>query len=117
MIASLEPHVVQRHCKNKTPAAPLFTLTEVRPRLPEINAQAGVDVSPHDLRATFATIAEELVSVYALKRMLNHAASGDVTGGHYIMKSESQLRAGWQAVADFIEQLAAGAPAAAHNAA
>ncbi len=39
--------------------------------------------------------------------MLNHAAAGDVTGGHYVAKSEAQLRAGWQSVADFIEQQAA----------
>lgn len=57
------------------------------------------------------------MSLYALKKMLNHAAAGDVTSGHYVKKSDVQLRAGRQAVADFIEQLAAGAPAAAQNAA
>lgn len=103
--------IVQRQVKGKTPAAPLFALGDVRSRLAAINAEAGVTVSPHDLRATFATIAEELVSVYALKRMLNHAAAGDVTDGNYIKKSEAQLRAGWQAVADFIEQLAESAAA------
>lgn len=46
------------------------------------------------------------MSLYALKKMLNHA--GDVTSGHYVKKSDVQLRAGRQAVADFIEQLAAG---------
>jgi integrase len=61
-----------------------------------------VDITPHDLRATFASVAEELVSAYTLKRMMNHAETGDVTGAHYIGKSEAQLRAGWQAVADFI---------------
>jgi len=104
--------IVQRHVKGKTPAAPLFAMGDVRGRLAAINTEAGVTVSPHDLRATFATIAEELVSVYALKRLLNHAAAGDVTDGNYVKKSEAQLRAGWQAVADFIEQLAAGTPAA-----
>jgi hypothetical protein len=33
-----------------------------------------------------------------------------VTLGHYVGKSEAQLRAGWQVVADFIEA-AAGIPA------
>lgn len=47
-------------------------------------------------------MAEELVSAYALKRMLNHSDAGDVTGGHYIAKSETQLRTAWQTVADFI---------------
>ena len=41
-----------------------------------------------------------------LKRMMNHAAGGDVTLGHYVAKSEAQLRAGWQAVADFVEEAA-----------
>ena len=36
------------------------------------------------LRATFASIAEELVSSALLKRMMNHAAAGDVTLGHYV---------------------------------
>ncbi len=60
----------------------------------------------HDLRATFASIAEELVSGAVLKRMMNHASSGDVTLGHYVGKSEAQLRAGWQTMADFIDAAA-----------
>src|SRR5664280_939795 len=62
------------------------------------------------MRSTFASIAEDLVFGGVLKRMMNHAAGGDVTLGHYIGKSETQLRAGWQTVADFIE--AAAAPTA-----
>jgi hypothetical protein len=38
--------------------------------------------------------------------MLNHSVAGDVTLGHYVGKSEAQLRAGWQTVADFIEAAA-----------
>jgi hypothetical protein len=64
-------------------------------------------VQGHGLRATFASVAEELVSGGALKRMLNHATGGDVTLGHYIGKSEAQLRAAWQTVADFIDAEAA----------
>jgi hypothetical protein len=41
-----------------------------------------------------------------LKRMMNHAAAGDVTLGHCVAKREAQLRAGWQAVADFVEEAA-----------
>ena len=65
--------------------------------------EAGTKVQGHGLQATFASIAEELVSSALLKRMMNHAAAGDVTLGHYVAKSEAQLRAGWQAVADFVE--------------
>ena len=56
--------------------------------------------------ATFTSLAEELVSSALLKRMMNRAAAGDVTLGHYVAKSEAQLRAGWQAVADFVEEAA-----------
>jgi hypothetical protein len=38
--------------------------------------------------------------------MLNHSVAGDVTLGHYVGKSEAQLRAGWQTVADYIEAAA-----------
>lgn len=76
------------------------------PALAWINERAGTKVQGHGLRATFASIAEELVSSALLKRMLNHATVGDVTLGHYVAKSEAQLRAGWQAVADFVEEAA-----------
>ena len=59
------------------------------------------------MRATFTTIAEELVSGGVLKRMINHSTSNDVTLGHYVGKGEAQLRAGWQIVADFIVNTAA----------
>jgi hypothetical protein len=54
------------------------------------------------------------VSGAVLKKMMNHAAGADVTLGHYVGKSEAQLRAGWQVVADFIE--AAAAPTCAGSA-
>jgi hypothetical protein len=63
-------------------------------------------VQGHGLRATFASLAEELVSSALLKRMMNPATAGDVTVGHYVAKSEAQLWAGWQAVADFVEEVA-----------
>jgi hypothetical protein len=87
----------------------LFPIVDARKTLAWINAQAETNVQGKGLRATFASIAEELVSGCVLKRMLNHAVSDDVTLGHYVGKSETQLRAGWQTVADFID--AAAAPA------
>jgi hypothetical protein len=68
-------------------------------------------VRGHGLRATFASIAEELVSSALLRRMMNHAAAGDVTLGHYVAKSEAQLRAGWRVVADFVEEARGGCDA------
>ena len=79
---------------------------DARKTLAWINEHAGTKVQGHGLRATFASIAEELVSSALLKWMMNHAAVGDVTLGHYVAKSESHLRAGWQAVADFVEEAA-----------
>jgi hypothetical protein len=95
--------IAKRNCAGRKADEPLFPILDARQTLSWINEEAGTKVQGHGLRATFASIAEELVSSALLKRMLNHAAAGDVTLGHYVAKSEAQLRAGWQAVADFVE--------------
>lgn len=95
--------IARAHCKGRKLDAPLFPIVDARKTLARINAEAGTAVQGHGLRATFASVAEELVSGGVLKRMMNHAAGGDVTLGHYVGKGEAQLRAGWQTVADFIE--------------
>lgn len=96
--------ILRVHCKDKKPTAKVFDVLDPGKTLASINKEAGVDasVSPHKLRHTFASVAEELVTGYVLKRMMNHADGADVTGAHYVGKSEAQLRAGWQAVADLI---------------
>ena len=101
--------IAKRYCSDRKPDEPLFPIVDARKTLRWINARAGTAVQGHGLRATFASIAEEIVSGGSLKRMLNHAAGGDVTLGHYIGKSETQLRAAWQTVADFIDAAAAAA--------
>lgn len=103
--------IVHRHIKEKEASDPLFALSDPRKHLAAINERAGVQVSPHSLRATFATIAEGLVSYATLKRLVNHVPSGDVTNEFYIGMGEVQLRAGWQAVADFLDQQAKIIPA------
>jgi integrase len=95
--------IARKYCEGRTPTEPLFVALDGRKTLARINAGAGTKLSGKSLRATFASIAEELVSGGVLKRMMNHAVNNDVTLGHYVGKSEAQLRAGWQAVADFIE--------------
>lgn len=100
--------LARKNAAKRKPEEPLFPIVDARKTLAWINAKAGTSVQGHGLRATFASIAEELVSGAVLKRMMNHAAGDDVTLGHYVGKSEAQLRAGWQVVADFIE--AATAP-------
>jgi len=96
--------IAKRNCAGRKADAPLFPVVDARKTLAWINGEAGTNVQGHGLHATFVSIAEELVSSALLKRMMNHAAAGDVTLGHYVAKSEAQLRAGWQAVADFIEE-------------
>jgi len=97
-LALLAPHI-----KGKKPNAKVFDILYPGKTLDAINAEAEVTgITPHKLRHTFASVAEELVSGYALKRMLNHSNGDDVTGGHYVGKSENQLKTAWQAVADFI---------------
>ena len=106
LLSSQALAIVKHRIEGKKPHAPLFDVVDARKTLRAINQGSGVRIGGHDLRATFASVAEDLVSHYVLKRMLNHADGGDVTGGHYVGKSEAQLRAGWQAVADLIESLA-----------
>lgn len=98
--------IAKRNCEGRQADDPLFPIVDARKTLAWINERAGTKVRGHGLRATFASIAEALVSSALLKRMMNRATVGDVTLGHYVAKSEAQLRAGWQAVADFVEEAA-----------
>jgi len=98
--------IAKRNCAGRRAEEPLFPIVDARKTLRWINEETGTKVQGHGLRATFASIAEELVSSALLKRMMNHAAAGEVKLGHYLAKTEAQLRAGWQAVADFVEEAA-----------
>jgi integrase len=95
--------ILRHHCAGKKPDKLVFDVKDPRKALDAINDEAGVvGITPHKLRHTFASVAEELVSGYALKRMINHSEGNDVTGNNYVGKSENQLRVAWQTVADFI---------------
>nr|WP_240152961.1 tyrosine-type recombinase/integrase [Photobacterium alginatilyticum] len=56
----------------------------------DLNKLVGFPIGYHDLRRTFATIAEgAVVGGYALKRLLNHrTARSDVTAGYTILTAE-----------------------------
>lgn len=95
--------LVKRHAKGKQPSDRLFALTDPKKTVQALAKATGIEFSTKDLRATFANIAEKLATAYTLKWMMNHAQAGDVTGKHYLLKDEAQMRAGWQAVADWIE--------------
>jgi len=63
---------------------------------------SGVSFTLHDLRRTFATIADSLdLPTYALKRLLNHKMNHDVTAG-YIMRDVERLRKPMQRITDFL---------------
>ncbi len=71
----------------------------------EAVAQAtGIIFSCHDLRRTFATIAESLdLSKYTIKALLNHKDQvGDVTGGYIILNAD-RLREPMQKMTDAIQ--------------
>jgi len=77
-------------------------LVEPRPQMRRITARSGVPFALHDLRRTFATIAESLdIPAYALKRLLNHKTNQDVTAGYIIITPE-RLREPMQKITDYV---------------
>lgn len=81
-------------------------LVETKKFLLRVTAGSGVKFTLHDLRRTFITIAESLdVPHYALKRLLNHRANSDVTGGYIVINAE-RLRGPVEQVAARILELA-----------
>lgn len=67
-----------------------------------VEKASGVSFCIHDLRRTFATVAESLdIPAYALKRLLNHANGADVTAG-YIVANVERLRDPMQKITDYI---------------
>jgi integrase len=78
------------------------TLSNYRYALNNIEKKSGVRVTPHDLRRTFASIAEGLdISGFSLKRLLNHT-TGDVTQGYVILNMD-RLRALMEKISEFVE--------------
>ncbi|MEZ5814421.1 MAG: tyrosine-type recombinase/integrase [Alphaproteobacteria bacterium] len=54
-----------------------------------VGKRSGIHFTIHDLRRTFITIAESLdISAYALKRLINHKITNDITGGYIIVDVE-----------------------------
>ena len=77
-------------------------LQEPRAQIAKVIAISGVPFALHDLRRTFCTVAEGLdLSHYALKRLLNHRMTGDVTAG-YVGKNVERLREPMQRITDHI---------------
>ena len=66
-------------------------VNDLRAALDSVEKAGGKLIMPHDLRRTYASFAERAgVPYIALKVLLNHATSNDVTAG-YVRPSESDL--------------------------
>ena len=87
-------------------------LADPRRALKRVATASGVPFTPHDLRRTFITVAESIdIPAYALKRLLNHKMSGDITAG-YIITDVERLRRPMQQVTDFMLKSAGLRPSA-----
>jgi len=78
-------------------------IVEPRKQMERVTELSGIAFALHDLRRTFTTIAERLdISVYAIKRMLNHnIKNSDVTAG-YIGDDVDRLRGPMQKISTYI---------------
>ncbi len=88
-------------------------IVETKKFTARVTERSGVRFTMHDLRRTFITIAESQdIPHYALKRLLNHRLSGDVTAG-YIVSDLERLRGPVALVAATILKLVANRDAEA----
>jgi integrase len=85
-------------------------VTDIRDELDKINKKAGITITPHDLRRTFMTYADDNlgISFLTIKALVNHesnsgttSGSTDVTAG-YIKVQMPQRREAMQRIADYI---------------
>lgn len=96
--------VVERQAEGKTPGDLLFNVkpAQANALAHELAARLSIEFVPKLLRAVFASVAERLVTFGVLKGLMNHKVKADLLNVNYIAKTEEELRAGWQAVADDI---------------
>ena len=77
-------------------------MIEPKKQIALVVERSGVVYTLHDLRRTYITIAESLdISPYAIKRLVNHKMTNDVTAG-YIVSEIERLRRPAQQIADFL---------------
>ena len=80
-------------------------LTDPTWPLAAIKQATGIQISVHDLRRTFLTVAESCdISPLALKALVNHSTSSDVTAG-YVQMTVERLREPAQRVCDKLKEL------------
>ncbi|WP_245727888.1 tyrosine-type recombinase/integrase [Nitrosovibrio tenuis] len=77
-------------------------LVEPRTQVQKVIEASEVSFTLHDLRRSYITIAESIdISAYAIKRLVNHKMSSDVTAG-YIVNDVERLREPMQRITDHI---------------
>jgi integrase len=70
-----------------------------------VRAKSGIQFTFHDLRRTFLTMGEKLdVPTYALKRLVNHSVSNDMTG-RYLILDLDWLRSHMSRISDAFSEL------------
>jgi integrase len=81
---------------------PRGRLSNLRYAMAKVAEQSGVIFTIHDLRRTFATVADSLdIPGYAVKMLLNHKQASDVTAG-YIVADVGRLRGPMQRITDYL---------------
>ena len=81
-------------------------LVEPQPVLDVVCEEFGDRICLHDLRRTFITTAESLdISSWAIKWLLNHKSSGDVTATYYLVKAIKRLREPMQRITDYFVEM------------
>ncbi|MDA1101637.1 MAG: integrase family protein [Proteobacteria bacterium] len=89
-------------------------LEEPRFALGRVADATGIQVTVHDLRRTYISVAESCqISLFYIKKLVNHS-TGDVTLGYVVMEAD-QLREAAQLVADRFKLLIGIEPPAAEN--
>ena len=80
-------------------------IVEPKRAIDNVTANTGITFSCHDLRRTFASLAESLdLSRYTIKALLNHKqADDDVTGG-YIVLDINRLRDAMQKITNALQE-------------
>jgi len=82
----------------------LAHLVDPRKQMQKVIDESGVEFTLHDLRRTFITIAESMdISIYTIKRLVNHKMGNDVTAG-YIISDIERMRAPVQRISDFLKR-------------
>jgi integrase len=113
-LSSFLVEFLKRRCAYKKHSDYIFPSSRLREKpisagagiLHKMRAKSGIQFTFHDLRRTFLTMGEKLnVPTYALKRLVNHSVSNDMTG-RYLVLDLDRLRAHMTRITDaFIELL------------